>query len=69
MLDKKLKKMKSIDDKNRTSQNLLNTTVPVFRVNAYLKFTESYKKVGAVRIKIKIALLVAPSRIELLSKV
>jgi hypothetical protein len=38
-------------------------------VNAVLKFTESYKKVGAVRIKIKIALVVAPSRIELLSKV
>gem|GEM_PF-4685135 len=47
--------MKSIDDKNRTSQNLLNTTGPVFRVNVVLKFTESYKKVGAVRIKIKIA--------------
>lgn len=61
--------MKSIDDKNRTSQNLLNTTGPVFRVNVVLKFTESYKKLGAVRIKIKIAGIVAPSRIELLSKV
>ena len=54
--------MKIIDDKNRTSQNLLNTTVPVFRVNAVLKFTESYKKVGAVRIKIKIAAIGSPEQ-------
>ena len=54
--------MKSIDDKKRTSQNLLNTTGPVFRVNAYLKFTESYKKVGAVRIKIKIAAIGGPEQ-------